>query len=468
MARQQQHIIRVTAEQFKNVRVIDFAPNRFVTKISGANGAGKSSALDAVFNALAPRKTVPPELVRRGEQTGKIRIETNTHIITRHLDSKGGSLEIEVKGAQTLIKEPVDWLKSITGEVGFDPLEFMRMHPDEQFSVLKSLVPLETNVDALEEQNERDDATITMRKAEMKRLAAQRDGITVDPTLPTEWVDVTALLAEATAIEQHNLRVSEELHQRERVERQQSTLDAEGEWIEKRQNELRAELKKLEQALDVNHHEQAKLNALIDSWEPLPERKDRSAIDEQISGASAKNADIASNNANRERRDKMQVEGQAMEAELAQLAESIRDRRLRIARAMEKAKFPVPGLSFETREENSAGRERKKPKKVVTYKGIPLAEASTGEQIRVSAAIGMAGKPDLRFLLIREGSLLDDDGMAILEQMAHENDYQILIETVDTSGKVGIFMQDGEVAAINKDDAPAKPAKKRTKKETVN
>ena len=69
-------------------------------------------------------------------------------------------------------------------------------------------------------------------------------------------------------------------------------------------------------------------------------------------------------------------------------------------------------------------------------------------------------------MVIREGSLLDENNMAILEQMAHENNWQILAEVVDTTGKVGIFMQDGEVAAVNAElDAPAPaPAKKAGKK----
>jgi hypothetical protein len=74
----------------------------------------------------------------------------------------------------------------------------------------------------------------------------------------------------------------------------------------------------------------------------------------------------------------------------------------------------------------------------------------------------MASKPELRFLLIRDGSLLDDKGLAILEQMAHENDYQILMEKVDTSGKVGIFMEDGTIKAVNAEpDAKTEAAPKK-------
>ena len=46
--KKQQHIIRLAVKNFKNVKVLNVRLNRYVTKISGANGAGKSSALDAI------------------------------------------------------------------------------------------------------------------------------------------------------------------------------------------------------------------------------------------------------------------------------------------------------------------------------------------------------------------------------------------------------------------------------------
>ncbi len=52
------------------------------------------------------------------------------------------------------------------------------------------------------------------------------------------------------------------------------------------------------------------------------------------------------------------------------------------------------------------------------------------------------------------GSLLDDDNLAILAQMAAERDYQIWIERVDKTGKIGIVMEEGEVVADNQ-EAPA-------------
>lgn len=466
MAEQTQHIIRVTAEQFKNVKVVDFVPNRYITKITGANGAGKTSALDAIFNALAPRKTLSPTLIRQGQKKGFLRIETNTHIITRKLDEKGGGLQIEQKATGTMLKAPDDWLEGIAGELGFDPLKFMRLKPEDQFTVLRGLVELEADIDDLEVRNENDAETITKRKAEAKRLENARDQIEVDKTLPEQATDIDALLTEARAVTEHNRAIDEQERDREDDTRQRDTFIRRMEERTQRISRLRAEMEALQEENEQDGGNLSQLNGVINEWKPLPARKDRAELDERISTASADNSRVTVNNANRAQREKLDKDVDGIKDELRKLEEAVRDRKLKIARTLEKAKFPVPGLSFETLEEGSSGRERKNPKKIVTYHGIPLADASSAEQIKVSTSIGMANKPDLRFLLIREGSLLDDSGWAILEQMAHEHDFQILCEVVDTSGKVGIFMQDGEIKAVNAEPekTEAAPAKKASRK----
>jgi recombinational DNA repair ATPase RecF len=42
-------------------------------------------------------------------------------------------------------------------------------------------------------------------------------------------------------------------------------------------------------------------------------------------------------------------------------------------------------------------------------------------------------------------SLLDSGNMAVIQQMAKDQDYQVWIEQVDESGKVGIYIEDGQV-----------------------
>lgn len=451
----QQHIIRVTAEQFKNVKVIDFMPNRYVTKVSGANGAGKTSALDAIFYGLLGRKTLSPTLIRQGQKKGFIRIETNSHIITRHLDDKGGNLQIEAKATNTLVKAPDDWLEGIAGTLGFDPLKFMRLKPEEQFQELKRLVPMDADVDDLETRNDTDAETITRRKAEAKRLEAARDHVVIDKTLPAEPANIEELLAKAREATDHNEAIERERNRRKAIEDNQARLAGAIGDKRKQIENLQSELEKLE----ATERETVKT---MKDWKPLEEPRDRAALDAKVSEATRANSAIATNNANKAQRDRFEGDVDAIKIEVTQLEEQVRTRKLTIATTLERAKFPIPGLSFETISEGSSGRERKNPKKIITYNGVALAEASSAEQIRVSTAIGMANKPELRFLLIREGSLLDANGLDIIEQMAHENDFQILMELVSDSGKVGIFMEDGTIKAVNAEpDSKAEAAPKK-------
>ena len=54
----------------------------------------------------------------------------------------------------------------------------------------------------------------------------------------------------------------------------------------------------------------------------------------------------------------------------------------------------------------------------------------------------MKANPELRVLLIKDGSLLDADNLALIAAMAETDDYQVWIERVET-GEGGVVMEDG-------------------------
>lgn len=107
---------------------------------------------------------------------------------------------------------------------------------------------------------------------------------------------------------------------------------------------------------------------------------------------------------------------------------------------IESAALPIAGLGF-----SPFG---------VTYNGLPLEQASSAEQLRVSVAIAMASNPKLRVLRIKDGSLLDERSMAMLQEMADAKEYQCFIEMVDTSGTVGIVMEDGTARVASESTTP--------------
>ena len=63
----------------------------------------------------------------------------------------------------------------------------------------------------------------------------------------------------------------------------------------------------------------------------------------------------------------------------------------------------------------------------------------------------MALNPELRVLRIEEGSVLDSDNLAELEDIAEENDYHIWLERVSENGDVSVIIEDGEIKKGNGD-----------------
>jgi hypothetical protein len=131
----------------------------------------------------------------------------------------------------------------------------------------------------------------------------------------------------------------------------------------------------------------------------------------------------------------MDAEIEGVAQSVTKLDAAIEQHRAKAAELTASAKYPVPGLGFHDEE--------------VTYNGLPFKQASNAEQIKVSIAMGMAGNPKIRVMRIKDGSLLDDDSLAVVENMAVEHDFQVFMEIVDVSGKMGVYLVDGEIAAIN-------------------
>ena len=66
--------------------------------------------------------------------------------------------------------------------------------------------------------------------------------------------------------------------------------------------------------------------------------------------------------------------------------------------------------------------------------------------LKLRPTIAMSSNPELRVIRIKDGSLLDADGMAMLKAMASENDFQIWIERVADNDPMAVVIEDGSVA----------------------
>ena len=147
---------------------------------------------------------------------------------------------------------------------------------------------------------------------------------------------------------------------------------------------------------------------------PTPE--DTAQLSEELNRLQEINKRVAVKNEQRtfiEAAKELAEESDGLTAEIEEI-----DKEIRLA--IERANLPVRGL--EIRDD------------AVYLRGVPFNQASDAEQLRCSMALGIASNPRLRVLRIRNGSLLDDDAMEIIREVAADEQFQIWIERVGTSG----------------------------------
>lgn len=435
-------ITRLVAENIKRLKAIDLQLNHHVNRISGANGSGKTSVLDAIEWALTGTSTVPSQPVRRGSGRAVIQLDLGDIVVTRRFvegGSRNGTLALEAKDNKSRFAGPQEMLDKLMGKISFDPLEFLRMHPKKQFEVLYSLVLPDVDPTTLNIQKHPDYITRRELKKETTALETRRDAILIPDNLPLDKRDEEALLKQLAEVGEHNARIEREKNQRAEIQRSQEELGHSNQGI-------RDQIARLQKTLEENVKVYDRTQRIIEKWEPLAEPKNAAHYTEAITQAKAINAAIDK----RILRDELQKEIDAIEKRVETLSESLRKHEEKNTKAIEEAHFPVEGLGFGDEE--------------VIYEGLPFNQVSNADQIRASVAIGMAANPKLRVMRVKDGSLLDDASMKTIAEMCFEQDFQLLVEVVDTSGKVGVYLEDGEVKAINDEPLDVKETKPTVKK----
>lgn len=409
--------LRVTnlkAENYKRLVAVDISPSGNVVTIAGRNAQGKSSVLDALWAALAggeaSRATQQP--IREGQDSAVVRLDLGDIVVTRRwTKDDAGTLTVEsADGAK--YSSPQKLLDDMLGRRAFDPLAFVRQSPKDQVATLVATVDLPFDPEELERKRK----GVYDQRTEVGRDVAKLEGQLAsypdhDPNLPDEEESASALLAEADAARAQNAGIDRAIDE---LTRQQSTV----EWAEEA-------LREAQTSLDTARTQYAEARARLDS---MPERVDVSGFTERLDGLEASNRRI------RAQRERTAVAAQLADAKGKRAQHTIRLEEIekQKAAALAAVEFPVPGLSFD-----DAG---------VTLNGIPLSQSSSAEQLRVSVALAMAANPKLRVLRIMDGSLLDSESMRIIAELAAEHDYQVWVEVVDESGKVGVTIEDGQVA----------------------
>ncbi|NKG22240.1 AAA family ATPase [Paeniglutamicibacter terrestris] len=384
---------------FQRVSAVKIEPTNNVIMLFGQNGEGKTSVLDAIetgfckFNAKFIKRPIKDG---SGRADIKIKLTDGTFLHQKFTPS-GPTLAGTKPDGGKLGQRDLDQAMSM---LGVDASAFTTVGEKKQLEILLSIVKLPFVPAELDAE---------IKALEAKRLLAGQQGKTigdfnVDNGLPTDEVSLNDLLGRhreaQEAVTQRSNMTRAVQHWKSETERLKHELaDAERKAVEAEKN----------------------LTAL-----PLGE--DPVWLQEQIDGAETSNAAIRSNNTAREQAERKA----ALLKEWNTFDSQIKAVQQRKADGLATAEMPVEGLSFD--------------EDGVLYQGIPFSRASGAEQIIVSAAMIIATNPEVRTMVIRNGNVMDEASLQVLQSMCEDNEFQAFVEFVSDSEDHEFRLVDGELA----------------------
>lgn len=486
-------ILKLSAENFKRISVVEIKPDGNLVQITGKNGSGKTSCLDAIWCTLEGATHLQSVPIRKGADKATIQLTLGgdkveliaTRTIRARKDGPGFNTTLTVESADGFrAPSPQEAMDKLMGRITMDPLAFTREKPKAQFDILRAFVKdIDFDDIAARNKSDFDKRTEANRDAKRARTAAEMVHVPDSIDAETQPVDEAALTAELAGAGEHNGKIEARKARRVQV---QELIDASPATLAKmeadsnaaiklsqdraaaRVKEIETEIARLQagivainkqaeddqnklavdcsSAMGVQRNAIADMQTTLDSAGPLPEPIDTEALTVKITEARWTNQAIRS----RDERAKHVAEAQRLEAMSSNLTTAMEGRDKMKADAIAAAELPVPGLGF------GDG--------LVTIDGLPFDQASDAQQLRTSIAIAIATAGTLRVIRVRDGSLLDDEGLQLLAEMADKADMQVWVESVSNGEKVGFTLEDGHLAGVEPPSADEPTADKKSKK----
>jgi DNA repair exonuclease SbcCD ATPase subunit len=403
-------IAKLYVRHVKGIREVEIHAHPTVNEVAGPNGAGKSSVLDSIVFALAGKRSIDPRALREGEAKGEITVELEDLVVTRRF-KEGSSPTLTVKpknGDGRLGQRDLDQL---WGTFTFDPLAFSRMRPAEQVEVLRQLAG-EEYVQALEAKD------AELAEATENRTVVNRQLQSFGRLEPVEEVEEVEVAA-----------VAQELREAEEFNRHQQATKVARESRERQIEDNRRRMVGLREELEALDKQTEALSSALAAdgiADPIV-FVDTARLHDKLADAARTNHQAEGFRRYREQLERQQELARQSE-DLDRIVSKLREDRAELARA---AQLPVDGLSF-----SDSG---------VRVGALPFEQLSASEQIRVSARIGMASSAELKVMLVKDGSLLDEKSWKELTGVAEGHGYQLWVETVGEGHGDAVVLEEGAV-----------------------
>lgn len=467
------YLHRLEIQNFMRIEALDIEANGGSVVISGSNGSGKTSTLDAIWYALhgASARDVP-EPVHNGARRAVIRLDLGEMVVERTWSEKGTTKLTVTAADGSAIRQPQQLLDTLINDYTLDPVAFLSRRPQDQVDDVLAIAGVKPPVEAVEkitderhavlagESAERylqrlsgdDTGTFFVRRREAHRTLAQKKASLTDQEKellaiggPPEGTDRSAssILTEIQRLQ---------TQQEERRRRQQEADDAAREVrhgkektdslkagrgiLAQKIEELKRQLEKSQAELVGMDDRIAKGDAIV--AELAAEHAVSAAAVEEVPDTSRELATCRQQLLTVEKENKalsqrrlvaQQVERLDQEAKnavnehelLGAILTELRDLRRHLLDGVD---LGVQGLEI------GAGELR--------LNGVPFRQASQAEQIRTAAAVAMRQKPRIRLMRVDDGEHLDSNSRTILIEEAKRHGFQLFMTIVKDVPKLEI------------------------------
>ncbi len=120
-------------------------------EITGTNGAGKSSVIDAIRYALK-NDSERDLIIRDGADQGEILIETDTGLSINRLKRKNQADYKSIKEGNYTVNSPESFLRTIFTELQVNPVAFIEMPKKDQNRIILDLIEFDWDLNWIREQ----------------------------------------------------------------------------------------------------------------------------------------------------------------------------------------------------------------------------------------------------------------------------------------------------------------------------
>ena len=419
-------------EGYKNISFINLVPDSHMNLVSGKNGAGKSSLIEAMVDAIKGKTEMgkrPQRKIQDGKDKAVIEVVLgegdNALKIKRTITKKDVYLKAERADGKPVSQTDLDrLLDSSTINI----TKLLHLDAKGQIDFVKKVAGIDTT--ALENKYKElyAERTVLNRAAKEAKGALSSFG----EVEKVEPVNISSLLEEIEKADEINNSIGKEEAEIEAIA---SSIVLNDEAVEKAKNTIEqyeqaiAELK--DKIKDMQKTKKEKTKEIKQKRASLPDKIDTTPMRKEISEAEEIN--------NRAKRYEMYLDAKKASDAASAKAKEVDDKMSSILKEREdlinNSKLPFKNVEFD----KDLG---------LVISGIPFSEMSSAQQIKIMSRIYIESNPELQVIYIKDGSLLDPETLEQIAGMSELKDYQFLVEIV-SEVEGSIIMREGSI--VNQD-----------------